>query len=188
MTRKSSFAARSAKLAASVYKPRDLPGTGLTGKRQKASQSKLSTTTRSKQPSSSTSRRGVASSQRTSKTAGMSTTSRGLCSQAKRSETKKLKAKSLSELPQLVPTQSQKQFPSDMSDIRSENEDVAGTGHEADCPLDQQAKSLTKIALHDEHEESCSEVPQGKSDRFTLRLHGWVNMHCRAADGLNLLL
>ena len=56
-------------------------------------------------------------------------------------------------------------------------------GHEADCPLDQQAKSLTKIALHDEHEESCSEVPQGKSDRFTLRLHGWVNMHCRAANG-----
>lgn len=184
MTRKNSFVARSAKLAASVYKPRDLPGTGLTGKRQKASQSKLSTTTRSKQPSSSTSRGGVASSQRTAKTAGMSTTSRGLCSQAKRSETKKLKAKSLSELPQLVPTQSQKQFSSGMSDIRSENEDVAGTGHEADCPLDQQAKSLTKIALHDEHEESCSEVPQGKSDRFTLRLHGWVKLHCRAANGL----
>ena len=177
-TRKSSFAARSTKLAASVYKPRE---------RQKPSQSKLSTTTRSKQPSSSTSRRTVGSSQRTAKAAGMSTTStsRGLCSQGKRSERRELKAKSLSELPQFVPTQSQKQFPSCTSETRSENKDVGGTGH----PLDQQAKSLTNIALRDEHEESCSELPQGKNDRFSLRLHGWVKLRCRVAgDLLNLLL
>ena len=141
---------------------------GLTGKRQK--QSKPST---SKQPSSSTSRRTVGSSQHTAKTAGMSTKSisQGLCSQAKRSETRELKAKSVPELLQLVPTQSQKQFP---SGIRSENKDVAGTKHEASSSLVQQAtkKSLTKIAFHLEHEESCSEPAQDKSDRFSIHLYG----------------
>ena len=170
-SRKSSFAARSTKLAASVYKPRAPP---VTGKRQKASQSKPSTTTtRSKQPSSSTSRRTVSSSQRTAKTTGMSitSTSQGLCSQAKRSEARELKAKSLPELPQLVPTQSQKQLP---SHIRSESKDVAGTEHETSSPLVQQAtkKSLTKIAFHDEHKESGSEPAQDKSDRFSIHLYG----------------
>ena len=169
-SRKSSFAARSTKLAASVYKPRAPP---VTEKRQKTSQSKPSTTTRSKQPSSSTSRRTVGSSQRTAKTTGMSTTSisQSLCSQAKRSETRELKAKSLPELPQLVQTQSQKQFP---SHIKSESKDVAGTEHETSSPLVQQAtkKSLTKIVFHDEHEESGSEPAQDKSDRFSIHLYG----------------
>ena len=165
MSRKSSFAARSTKLAASVYKPRAPP---VTGKRQKASQSKPNTTTRSKQPSSSMSRRTVGSSQRTLKTTGMSTTSisQGLCREAR-----ELKAKSLPELPQLVPTQSQKQLP---SHIRSESKDVAGTDHEASSPLVQQAtkKSLTKIAFHDEHKELGSEPAQDKSDRFSIHLYG----------------
>ena len=166
-SRKSSFAARSTKLAASVYKPRAPP---VTEKRQKTSQSKPSTTTRSKQPSSSTSRRTVGSSQRTAKTTGMSTTSisQSLCSQAKRSETRKLKAKSL---PELVPTQSQKQFP---SHIKSESKDVAGTEHETSSPLVQQAtkKSLTKIVFYDEHEELGSEPAQDKSDRFSIHFYG----------------
>ena len=97
--------------------------------------------------------------------------SQGLCSQANRSEARELKAKSLPELPQLVPTQSQKQLP---SYIRSESKDVAGTEHEASSSLVQQAtkKSLTKIAFHDEHEESGSEPAQGKSDRFSTHLYG----------------
>ena len=103
----------------------------------------------------------------------MSTTliSQSLCSQAKRSETRELKAKSLPELPQLVPTQSQKQFP---SHIKSESKDVAGTEHEASSPLVQQAtkKGLTKIVFHDEHEESGSEPAQDKSDRFSIHLYG----------------
>ena len=103
----------------------------------------------------------------------MSTTSisQGLCSQAKRSETRELKAKSLPELPQLVPTQSQKQLP---SHVRSESKDVTGTEHKTSSPLVQQAtkKSLTKNAFHDEHEESGSEPAQGKSDRFSIHLYG----------------
>ena len=103
----------------------------------------------------------------------MSTTSisQGLCSQAKRSEARELKAKSLPELPQLIPTQSQKQLP---SHIKSESKDVAGTEHETSSPLVQQAtkKSLTKIAFHDEHEESGSEPAQGKSDRFSIHHYG----------------
>lgn len=103
----------------------------------------------------------------------MSTTSisQSLCSQAKRSETRELKAKSLPELPQLVPTQSQKQFP---SHIKSESKDVAGTEHETSSPLVQQAtkKSLTKIVFYDEHEELGSEPAQDKSDRFSIHFYG----------------
>ena len=91
--------------------------------------------------------------------------SQGLCSQAKRSETRELKAKSLPELPQLVPTQSQKQLP---SHIRSESKDVTGTDHEASSPLVQQVK----IVFHDEHKESGSEPAQDKSDKFSTHLYG----------------